>query len=178
MYLNGLIGFTEGRGLFSKLIKFFGDAPISHCLIGFLDEFVIEAVHPVVKVSRFSKYKKKAKRVEFYRIKCFTDFALTPKILSLMKRYLDVPYGWKQIIGYAWVIAKKVWTGRYVKNPFEKGPDEIICAEFLLYFLRDKLNMREFEKIDVNDPKFMSHIYNIVRGSDQFEKVTITFEEQ
>ena len=173
--MHGLIGFTMGKRIWSRIINEFGGMPISHTVIGFWDDFVVEATQPKVKVSRVSKYaKRRVKSAVWYKLKGVSQARIDAAVKNTMKEFLDRPYGTLQLLGYIWVMIKKILTGKAAKNPWENDKKRIVCAGLVIHFLKEELKLKEFKHIDVNDRFFMRDLYYIVTTNKKlFTKVEV-----
>lgn len=167
--VTGLVGVYVGSGWVSKLIRFFGRASVSHMMIGFWDEFVLEATMPRTKVSRYSP--SKMKKVVWYRVSGLKKSDAEIHVKNVCTRYIDVRYGFWEIILWAIAAVWKKLTGRI---PFKNlSKTRVVCAELVLYYLRDELKLSELNTVNLNDPEFMAEIHAILEKSKRFKKVTI-----
>jgi len=176
---RGLIGFVERRGIVPAIIKWFGGTVYSHMTLGYNDVFILDATTPRVKLRRV---KKAHSNKEIVKVKWFeanlSKAKISKAVENSLNKYYDTNYSVLQLIGYVWVAIVKFFTGKYVKNPAEDGAKNIVCAELLLYYMRDELDLKELEVIDVNRYDMIKDSFNLVSNSKNFEEVTVLIKEK
>lgn len=124
------IGFSTTDKILSKVIRKITGAPVSHCWFLFQahgKEFILQADIGGVRITPYSKWKKKWKIIDI----------VTPKYpldLSPAWDVLDENYDYGGLIGNAWVylgmLFKKKW-----KNPLENAR-ALFCSELVLDVLQ------------------------------------------
>jgi len=167
---KGLVGFVQGKGIFSLLIKLFGKTIFSHTTMGYSDNFLLEAVIPKVSLTRLGA--KKKKEITWFKIKS-SKKEINLAVESILNKYYGNNYSIKQIIGYVWVAIVKLFTGKIVVNPLEDGRKNVVCAELVLYYLRDELKLKEFNKVSIHDYKIIKDLFQKIKESSNFEEVKV-----
>ena len=134
------IGFSDGRNLFSSLIKFATSSKISHCFIGFEEtghNMIFQASGISVNYENNEHFLTHAKVVDLYS-KIITDEEWEHmKCLQLDK--LGYYYSYREIVGYACVLLCSS-IGLKIKNPFYDGDHAYVCVELTLEQLGEEWN--------------------------------------
>lgn len=147
------VGFSTTNGWFSKAIRMFLKAQVSHTYIRFHDPFlagdlVFHADLPGVVLEDWEVFKEQNIVVEEYEIEDEKLLYLIQKNKRLLKR----KYDWGQIWDWAWVILFRKYVQKKLSNPLD-DPKKLICVEFCMRFLRElgpvpneKLNPRSMRE--------------------------------
>lgn len=129
------IGFSTTNMWFSRLVRWFLGAQVSHSYVRFYDPFlemnlIVHADLPGVIIEDAVEFCKINTIIEEFEIE---DDRLR-EILSMNLKFLRRKYDWWNILGWAWVIAFKRWVKKKIKNPVE-DPKKLICVQYCLRFL-------------------------------------------
>jgi hypothetical protein len=138
-----IVGFSHGKTIFSKLIALVTGQEISHCYIRIPFEgdnnlsVVFHAAGFNVHYMNYDYFKTFQKKIiSEYRVE------LTEEQWQLAQRVrfeqAGKPYGWKQILGYSYVLINKK-----LDNPMADGDKTHVCVELVA----ESLGMSDAEKI-------------------------------
>ncbi len=133
------IGFSDGKTLFSTLIKLATWSKTSHSFIGFRtksgEDLVFQASGLTVNYENYDHFITHVKITDMFSKEVSDEEWKHMKQLQLKE--MGTHYGWKEIIGFVYVLAARS-VGIKVKNPFFDGDRTYICVESTLEQLNEK----------------------------------------
>jgi hypothetical protein len=146
-----IVGFSHGKTIFSKLISFLTRQEISHCYtrIPFEGD---EKLSTVFHAAGFNVHYMNYNYFKTFQKKIISEY----KIELTDEQWLEAqkfrfenagkPYGWKQILGYLWILINKK-----LNNPWADGDKSHVCVEVVAKSLglpdAEKLLPHELEVI-------------------------------
>ena len=127
------IGFSTTNSIWSKLIRWFTKANISHVYLKIWDQtfgthLVLHSDWDGVQFDLLEKFSINNFTVEEYEID-------DPRLDEAIKKnlwFLGRSYDYKKLISWAWLIIFKRYIVRKIKEP-SKDPKKIICVDFILF---------------------------------------------
>jgi len=133
--------FSTTSGIFSRIIRWFTRATVSHALITFRDEylervFVMEATGRGFMLQPWSKWRQHNQLVARFEVIASDEDQI--EALRLVAGQLGAQYDYIGILAFA---LRRIW-GR-MKNPLA-SPSRMFCSEVVSRYLKE-LSFREFE---------------------------------
>jgi hypothetical protein len=131
------VGFSTTDGIWSRLIRWFTEAQVSHTYIRVYDEFletpiVIHADLPGVIIEHAEIFLEKNVVIEEFEIDDErVKLGLKKNLCHLRKKY-----DWWDILDWALVLKFRRWFKRKIREPLE-DPKKLICVDLVARVLND-----------------------------------------
>jgi hypothetical protein len=129
--------FTRKLHFVARMIMWFTKSGISHVMIrqkGYGADYALEAVHPKIRVQWYDVVLRNKATVITELEVVWPEEKLEAAWRKACYERLDLKYGWKTMIGDAYVYIRYWLTGKKAKNPFP-APWQDVCSELTLTFL-------------------------------------------
>lgn len=133
------IVFTRKLHLVARAIMWFTRSEISHVLVRQLGDgadYALEAVHPRVRVQWYDVVLRNRATVINELEVVWPEERLEAAWRKTCYERLDLKYGWRTMVGDAYVYVRYWLTGKKARNPFP-APWQDVCSELTLTFLME-----------------------------------------
>lgn len=131
------VGFSTTNSWWSRGIRWFTQAQVSHCYIRIYDEFlhapmIIHADYPGVIFDHQDVFDQHNITIEEFEI----DDKRLEKGFEKNLKHLRKKYDWWNFLSWALALKMKRWWKRKKRAPLE-NPKRLICTEFVARILND-----------------------------------------
>ncbi len=136
--IGNIIFVNHKKGFLPKAIKFFTKSEVTHCAIDagniFGEESTLGA-EEIIAILPKEKWQNEEYELIEFKIGLIAESALQNEVRKIYKKYIGMKYGYLQLLWfcYRWFVEK---FGIDVRKSGNWFPEDIICSEFLFYYLQ------------------------------------------